>query len=140
MGYTPSQVGSMFFIVPDIMTFDSLLGGWIYDRYHFRYSSALGMIIVATYLLFMRCGMGRDDLSSIYLSFVIIGLGSMLFRNPINTVILNALPAEMLGTASSLSSAVRSMGMSLRVSISTLLLSLQLNHMGYHSPAIDAKP
>jgi hypothetical protein len=46
----------------------------------------------------------------------------------------------MLGTASSLSSAVRNMGMSLGVSISTLLLSLQLGLAGYHGPALDAKP
>ena len=140
MGYSPSQVGSVFLIVPAIMAIGSPLGGWIYDRYHFRYNSALGMIIVAASLLFMGSGIGRDDLSSIYVSFVVMGLGSMLFQSPINTEIMNALPREMLGTASSLSSAVRNMGMSLGVSISTLLLSLQLDLAGYHGPAIDAKP
>jgi hypothetical protein len=70
------------------------------------------MIIVATSLLFMGRGMGRDDLSSIYLSFIIMGLGSMLFQSPINTEIMNTLPAEMLGAASSLPPAVRNMGMS----------------------------
>jgi EmrB/QacA subfamily drug resistance transporter len=139
MGYSPSQVGSVFLIVPAIMAFGSPLGGWIYDRYHYRYNSALGMIIVAASLLFMGSGIGRDDLSTIYFSFVIMGLGSVLFQSPINTEIMNALPREMLGTASSLSSAVRNMGMSLGVSISTLLLSLQLDLAGYHGPVIDAK-
>jgi len=139
MGYSPSQVGSAFLIVPAIMAFGSPLGGWIYDRYHYRYNSALGMIIVAASLLFMGSGIGRDDLSTIYFSFVIMGLGSVLFQSPINTEIMNALPREMLGTASSLSSAVRNMGMSLGVSISTLLLSMQLDLAGYHGPVIDAK-
>ena len=140
MGYSPSQVGRVFLIVPAIMVLGSPLGGWIYDRYHFRYNSALGIIIVAVSLLFMGSGIGRDDLSSIHLSFVIMGLGSMLFQSPINTEIMTALPKEMLGTASSLSSAVRNMGMSLGVSISTLLLSLQLNIAGYHGAVLDAKP
>jgi MFS family permease len=140
MGYSPSQVGSVFLIVPAIMAFGSPQGGWIYDRYHFRYNSVLGMIIVAASLLFMGSGIARDDLSTIYFSFVIMGLGSMLFQSPINTVIMNALPREMLGTASSLSSAIRNMGMSLGVSISTFLLSMQLNLAGYHGPTIDAKP
>jgi predicted MFS family arabinose efflux permease len=140
MGYSPSQVGSVFLIVPAIMVLGSPLGGWIYDRYHFRYNSALGIIIVAVSLLFMGSAIGRDDLSSIYLSFVIMGLGSMLFQSPINTEIMTALPKEMLGTASSLSSAVRNMGMSLGVSISTLLLSLQLSNAGYHGAVLDAKP
>ncbi|HUS76601.1 MAG TPA: MFS transporter [Methanothrix sp.] len=140
MGYSPSQVGRVFLIVPAIMVLGSPLGGWIYDRYHFRYNSALGIIIVAISLLFMGSGISRDDLSSIHLSFVIMGLGSMLFQSPINTEIMTALPKEMLGTASSLSSAVRNMGMSLGVSISTLLLSLQLNIAGYHGAVLDAKP
>ncbi len=139
MGYSPSQVGSVFLIVPVIMAFGSPLGGWIYDRYHFRYNSALGMIIVAASLYFMGGGMDKNDLSIIYFSFVIMGLGSMLFQSPINTEIMNALPREMLGTASSLSSAVRNMGMSLGVSVSTLLLSLQLSLAGYHGPVIDAR-
>jgi hypothetical protein len=88
----------------------------------------------------MGSAIGRDDLSSIYISFVIMGLGSMLFQSPINTEIMTALPKEMLGTASSLSSAVRNMGMSLGVSISTLLLSLQLSNAGYHGAVLDAKP
>jgi hypothetical protein len=98
------------------------------------------MVIVAASLLFMGSGIGRDNLSTIYLSFVIMGLGSMLFQSPINTEIMNALPREMLGTASSLSSAVRNMGMSLGVSFSTLLLSLQLDIAGYHGAVLDAKP
>ncbi len=140
MGYSPSQVGSVFLIVPAIMAFGSPLGGWIYDRYHFRYNSALGMIIVAASLFTMGSGMGKNDLSIIYFSFVVMGLGSMLFQSPINTEIMNALPREMLGTASSLSSAIRNMGMSLGVTFSTLLLSLQLNLAGYHGPVIGAKP
>lgn len=140
MGYSPSQVGSVFLIVPAIMAFGSPLGGWIYDRYHFRYNSALGMIIVALSLFFMGSGISRNDLTSIYVSFIIMGLGSILFQSPINTELMTALPKEMLGTASSLSSAVRNMGMSLGVSISTLLLSLQLNLAGYHGAVLDAKP
>lgn len=97
------------------------------------------MIIVATSLLFMGRDMGRDDLSSIYLSFVIMGLGSMLFQSPINTEIMNTLSAEMLGAASSLPTAVRNMGMSMGASISTLLSSLQLNHLGYNVSIIDMK-
>jgi EmrB/QacA subfamily drug resistance transporter len=140
MGYSPSQVGSVYLIVPAIMAFGSPLGGWIYDRYHFRHNSALGMIIIAASLLFMADGIGKDDLSIIYLSFVIMGLGCVLFQSPINTEIMNALPRDMLGTASSLSSAVRNLGMSLGVSFSTILLSLQLDNAGYHGAVLDATP
>ncbi len=140
MGYSPAMVGTVFLIVPAIMAFGSPLGGWIYDRYHYRYNSALGMIVVAMSLMIMGGAIRRDDMSMIYLSLIILGIGSIFVQSPINTEIMTALPREMLGTASSLSSAVRNMGMALGVTISTLLLSQQLNLAGYQGAVLDARP
>lgn len=140
MGYSPARVGTVFLIVPAILVFGSPLGGWLYDRYHYRYSSALGMIIVALSLVILSGAIRRDDITSIYISFIILGIGSILYQSPINTEIMTALPREMLGTASSLSSAVRNMGMALGVSISTLLLYQQLSLAGYHGAVLDARP
>jgi EmrB/QacA subfamily drug resistance transporter len=140
MGYSPARVGTVFLIVPAILVFGSPLGGWLYDRYHYRYSSALGMIIVALSLVIMSSAIRRDDMTSIYISFIILGIGSILYQSPINAEIMTALPREMLGTSSSLSSAVRNMGMALGVSVSTLLLYQQLNLAGYHGAVLDAEP
>ncbi len=116
------------------------MGGWLYDRYHYRYSSALGMIIVAASLAIMGGAIRQDDIFWIYISFIILGMGSILYQSPINTEIMTALPREMLGMASSLSSAVRNLGMALGVSVSTLLLYQMLNQAGYHGAVLDAKP
>ena len=140
MGYSPARVGTVFLIVPAILVFGSPLGGWLFDRYHYRYSSALGMIIVAASLVIMGGAIRQNEINSIYVSFIILGIGSILYQSPINTEIMTALPREMLGMASSLSSAVRNMGMALGVSISTLLLTRELNLAGYHGAVLDAKP
>gem|GEM_PF-2260287 len=50
MGYSPARVDTVFLIVPAILVFGSPLGGWLFDRFHYRYSSARGMIIVAAFL------------------------------------------------------------------------------------------
>jgi len=122
------------------LVFGSPLGGWLYDRYHYRYSSALGMIIVAASLAIMSGAIRQDDIFWIYISFIILGMGSILYQSPINTEIMTALPREMLGMASSLSSAVRNLGMALGVSVSTLLLYQELNLAGYHGAVLDAEP
>jgi EmrB/QacA subfamily drug resistance transporter len=140
MGYTPTQVGTVFLIVPAIMAFGSPMGGWIYDKYHYRYNSALGMIIVATSLLLMGKALLWEEMPLILISFVILGLGSALFQSPINTEIMTGLPKSKLGTASSVSSTARNFGMALGVSISTLLLALQLSRAGYFGSALDANP
>jgi len=72
MGYT-LQVGTVFLIVPAIMTFGSHLGGWIYDKYHYRYNSDIGMLIVAVSLILAGYAARRMDLPTILRSFVLMG-------------------------------------------------------------------
>jgi predicted MFS family arabinose efflux permease len=140
MGFPPAKVGTVFLIVPAIMAIGSPLGGWFYDRYHYRYNSALGVAITAASLISISNAIRRGDLNMILISFGALGIGSALFQSPINTEIMTALPQELLGTASSLSSAVRNMGMALGVSLSTILLSIQLNLAGYYGPVMNADP
>jgi EmrB/QacA subfamily drug resistance transporter len=140
MGFSPAKIGTIFLIVPAIMAFGSPLGGLIYDKYHYRYNSALGMAITAASLISISIAIRQGDLIMILVSFGALGIGSALFQSPINTEIMTALPQELLGTASSLSSAVRNMGMALGVSLSTILLSIQLNLAGYYGPVLNARP
>jgi len=140
MGFTPSQVGTMFLIVPAIMAVGSPVGGWIYDKYHYRFNSAAGMMIVVLSLMLMSYAFRIEDISAMIISFALMGIGSALFQSPINTEIMSALPMSKLGTASSLSSAVRNLGMALGVSISSILLAQQLNHAGYSGPILEASP
>jgi predicted MFS family arabinose efflux permease len=140
MGYTPSQVGTVFLIVPAIMTFGSPIGGWIYDKYHYKYNSALGMMIVGASLVLISYSSRKIDLVLILHSFVLMGVGSALFQSPINAEIMSALPKSKLGTASSLSSAARNLGMAMGVSISSILLLAQLKMTGYQGSVLNASP
>jgi EmrB/QacA subfamily drug resistance transporter len=140
MGYAPSQVGTLFLIVPAIMAVGSPLGGWIYDKYHYKYNSALGMLIVVASLLTAAYSFRSIDERAMILSFVLMGIGNALSQSPISTEIMSGLPRSMLGTASSLSSAVRNLGMALGVSISSILLTQQLNWAGYYGSVLQASP
>jgi predicted MFS family arabinose efflux permease len=140
MGYTPSQVGTLFLIVPVIMAVGSPVGGWVYDKYHYKYSSALGMLIVVASLLIAAYSFRNLDERAMILSFVLMGIGNVISHGPISTEIMSGLPNSMLGTASSLSSAVRNLGMALGVSISSILLTQQLNWAGYYGSVLQASP
>jgi EmrB/QacA subfamily drug resistance transporter len=140
MGYTPSQVGTLFLIVPAIMAVGSPVGGWIYDKYHYRYNSALGMLIVVASLLIAAYSFRMLDEWTMILSFALMGLGNAICQSPISTEIMSGLPKSMLGTASSLSSAVRNLGMAMGVSVSSVLLTQQLNWAGYYGSVLRASP
>jgi len=79
-----------------------------------------------------------QNMSLILVAFVLLGLGSTLSK--VQSIIMTGLPKSKLGTASSVSSTARNFGMALGVSISTLLLTLQLSQAGYFGSALDATP
>jgi hypothetical protein len=62
--------------------------------------------------------------------FVLLGVGSALFQSPNSTEVMNSLPRSQTGIASSVSAAVRNLGMTLGVALASLLLPLLLRLSG----------
>ncbi|MDM7912843.1 MAG: hypothetical protein QUS09_07075, partial [Methanotrichaceae archaeon] len=106
----------------------------------YKYSSALGMLIVVASLLIAAYSFRSLDERAMIISFMLMGIGNAISHGPINTEIMSGLPGSMLGTASSVSSAVRNLGMALGVSVSSILLTQQLNWAGYYGSVLQASP
>ncbi len=140
MGLQPSQVGLVFLIAPIIMIIASPLCGWLYDRYQYRFTAAAGIFLCGISMLLLSYGALAMDLGIIVLTFVPLSIGSALFQSPNNTEIMRALPKEKLGIASSLSATIRNLGMTLGVSLSSILLAYQLLLAGYSGPVTRADP
>jgi len=142
MGYTASQVGLIYLIVPTIMVIGAPLTGWIYDRHQFRYLAALGMLIMALSMMllgYLAGSAGRDP-RLLLLTFVFIGVGAVFFQSPNNTEIMRALPRSKINIASSFTATIRNLGMALGVSFSGILVSLQLAQAGYYGTLVEAGP
>jgi EmrB/QacA subfamily drug resistance transporter len=142
MGYTPSQVGLIYLIIPAIMVIGSPLTGWIYDKHQFRFMAALGMLIMAISMMllgYLAASIGRDP-RLLLLTFVFMGIGGVLFQSPNNTEIMRALPREKINIASSFTATIRNLGMALGVSFSGILVSLQLAQAGYYGTLVQAGP
>ncbi|HWQ18957.1 MAG TPA: MFS transporter [Methanotrichaceae archaeon] len=142
MGYNPSQVGLIYLIVPAIMVIGSPFTGWLYDKHHNRYYAALGMAVLALSLMLMgyMAGTAVPNPEMLLLTFVPVGIGAALFQSPNNTEVMRALPREKMNIASSFTATVRNLGMALGVSLSSVLVSLQLAQAGYFGAILDAGP
>jgi EmrB/QacA subfamily drug resistance transporter len=141
-GYTPSQVGLIYLIVPAIMVIGSPVIGWIYDNHQFRYLAALGMMIMAFSMMllgYLAASMGSDP-RLMLLSFVFLGIGGAFFQSPNNTETMRALPRDKINIASSFTATIRNLGMALGVSFSGILVSLQLAQAGYYGSILGAGP
>ncbi|MGA2477413.1 MAG: MFS transporter [Spirochaetia bacterium] len=131
MGFRPTQVGLMFLVVPVVMVGASPLAGWLYDRRRWRHYGTIGMAVVALCFIVMGI-LARSWYSAAALAvvFVFLGLGSALFQSPNSTEVMNSLPHGQTAIASSVSAAVRNLGMTLGVALASLLLPLQLRLAG----------
>jgi len=142
MGYTASQVGLIYLIVPAIMVIGSPATGWIYDKHQFRFLAALGMLIMSlsTMLLGYMAANVNCDPKMLLATFVSSGIGAVLFQSPNNTETMRSLPRSKINTASSFTATIRNMGMALGVSFSGILVSMQLASAGYSGSLVDAGP
>ncbi len=142
MGYTASQVGMIYLIVPAIMVVGAPVTGWIYDKHQYRYFAALGMGIMAASMILLGylAGSLGSDPQLILLPFVSLGIGAVLFQSPNNTEIMRALPKAKINIASSFMATVRNLGMALGVSLSGVLVSLHLSQAGYYGTVLEAGP
>jgi len=141
MGYSPSQVGLIYLIVPSIMVVGAPVTGWVYDKHQFRYLAAMGMTIMAISMMLLGYLAGSTgDLRSLLLTFVSMGIGGVFFQSPNNTEIMRALPRSKINIASSFTATIRNLGMALGVSFAGLLVSIQLVSAGYYGTLSEADP
>lgn len=139
MGFRPTQVGLMFLVVPVVMVGASPLAGWLYDTRRWRHYGTVGIAVVA--LCYIGLGILAQSWYNVVAMggiFVLLGMGSALFQSPNSTEVMNSLPRGQTAIASSVSAAVRNLGMTLGVAIASLLLPLQLQMFGSTGSVLDA--
>jgi predicted MFS family arabinose efflux permease len=139
MGFRPTQVGLIFLVVPLVMVVASPLAGWLYDTRRWRHYGTVGIAVVS--LCYVGLGIIAQSWYSIAAIggvFVLLGMGSALFQSPNSTEVMNSLPRSKTAVASSVSAAVRNLGMTLGVSLASLLLPLQLRMFGSNGSVLVA--
>lgn len=139
MGFRPTQVGLLFLVVPLVMVVASPVAGWLYDIRRWRHYGMVGMAVVALcYIALGVVARSWYSVTAVAGIFVLLGLGSALFQSPNSTEVMNSLPRGQTAVASSVSAAVRNLGMTLGVALSSLLLPLQLRLAGAAGGVLDA--
>ncbi|MBI4813185.1 MAG: MFS transporter, partial [Methanobacterium sp.] len=140
MGYTPSQVGLLFMLVPLAMMFASPLGGRLYDKYHSKYAAGLGVLISAISFVLLGYGYLIMNLSMIIVSLLLWGVGQGLFTSPNSTETMISLPREKTAIASSVLTTAKSLGGALGVSFASIFMLIGLTITGYTGNILSAGP
>ncbi len=140
MGFSPATVGLVFLVLPAVMVVIAPVAGWLYDRTRFPYLAAVGMGLVAIGYAVAGYAAAARLLVPMLGAFLVIGLGAGLFQAPNNTAQMSAVPRRWLGLASAITASGRNLGMSLGVSIGSVLLGALLIAGGSTGPILEADP
>lgn len=140
LGMDPLGVGFVFLVIPVIIIVGSPVAGLLYDRWNARKLPAWGIAITGASLFLLSFAVVRREIALIVAIFVPLSLGISLFLAPNATEIMRSLPLERVSLASSMSATLKNLGMIAGISLSALLLSLELSAYGFSMSFQDVDP
>jgi EmrB/QacA subfamily drug resistance transporter len=127
----PLGVGLVFLVIPVIIVVGSPAAGLLYDRWNAKTLPAWGIAISGASLFLLSLAVVSREITLIVAIFIPLSLGIALFLAPNATEIMRSLPLERVTLASSMSATLKNLGMIAGISLSALLLSLDLSAHGY---------
>jgi len=102
----------------------AFVGGWIWDRWRWRYLPAVSLAGIATGMLLMGL-LGNSLTFELYLgATVLLGMSSGFFNTSNNTVIMSILPDEARGFSSGMLETTRQFGHTIAVSLGAVAIGL----------------
>lgn len=138
MGYRPTQVGLIAFVMPVAMMASAPVCGWIYDRYYPKNYAAFGVFGMG--LAFLLCGYGYATVNIwlVILAMVLAGIFRSMYQGPNTIEIMTALPKEKAGIASSVLVVLQDLGIMFGISAAAIFLVVQLDAIGYTGAVLAA--
>jgi len=124
LGMTPLQAGLMMSLYPMTMALVAPVSGWLSDKISYRPLTVAGLAMSTAGLLLMSV-LGQDSSRLLIgAGIVILGAGNSVFQSPNNSSVMGAAPKEKLGTAGSLNSFFRNLGMVSGTTFSVILFTI----------------
>jgi EmrB/QacA subfamily drug resistance transporter len=138
MGWKPTQVGLMAFVMPVAMIVSGPFFGWAYDTRPSKNYPAFGVLGMGG--AFFLCGYGFFARSVLLIAVALIfaGLFRSIFQGPNTIEIMGSIPGNKAGIASSLLVVIQDLGIMIGISAGSILLVLQLAVLGYTGAIVDA--
>jgi EmrB/QacA subfamily drug resistance transporter len=140
LGFKPSQIGQMLFIIPIAMAVSAPVSGWLYDRTQKNYHSVFGMLLMAIALLAVGYFAPTMTTAILLTCFAIYGIGNGLFLSTNNSEAMGSLPPHKSSSASSMLATVRNLGNSIGVSMFSIILYMSIAATGVATAVTTASP
>jgi MFS family permease len=132
-GDSSFTAGLRLSVIPVALGLVAPLSGALYDRLGARFLTVSGMVAALVGLLAVSFALEDGRLILATISLALFGIGQGLFTAPNNSAIMASAAAGQSGQAGGVLFVMRSLGMSLGISLASVLLAWQF-------PALPARP
>lgn len=122
-GMSPQQAGFFMMIQPSVQALCSPLSGRLADAYSPSRLATLGMTLCTAGLLSATFVDTESSIATLVIVVVLLGVGFGFFASPNMTAIIGSVDKRYYGTASSMVSTMRTIGMLTSMTIIALILS-----------------
>lgn len=140
MSYSPLQVGLLLMLTPFAMMFAAPLGGWLYDRYRWKFTTAAGMLLLVAAYLLLGFAFATVNFGLIVAALILRGIGDGVFQSSNSVEIMSAVPPDKFALASGVTSTAGNLANGLGVLMASILLITWLGASGYHGSVLAAGP
>jgi len=124
-GDSPWSAGLRLSVIPVALGLVAPLSGHLYDRLGARLLTVSGMVAALVGLLALSFALENGWLTLATTSLVLFGIGQGLFTAPNNSAIMASAAAGQSGQAGGVLFVMRSLGMSLGISLASVILAWQ---------------
>src|ERR1700733_4779488 len=124
-GDSPWTAGLRLAVIPAALGLVAPLSGALYDRLGARLLTVSGMVAALVGLLALSFALETGRLTLATASLALFGIGQGLFTAPNNSAIMASAAAEQSGQAGGVLFVMRSLGMSLGISLASVILAWQ---------------
>ncbi len=139
--YSPAEAGMVLVAQPVMMVLFSPIAGWLYDRVGSRMLVGVGLMVRAFGIMLLAGLSITSTRIEVIIPLLFVGLGMGLYSSPNTSALMGSVPRTHLGVAAGTLGTMRTMGQSLGVTVSSVVVALYVGSEAFknltsHSGAI----
>lgn len=138
-GISPFVSGLLLMVQSLTMLIINPISGYISDHWNRYDLTIIGLLVLLIsqvgYVMYPR----NINLLIVSIPIIVNGIGLGLFLSPNNAIIMGVVDESLSGVAGSLTSFARTLGVTIGISFSSILLFVQLPHVQRITPALGQK-
>ena len=117
--HAATRSGQILAVMTGAMSLASLLGGWLCNRFGYRFPTVIGLIFTGGGFALLSTWTADTSPSFMTLHLALAGMGFGLVTSPLSTTVVDAVDESQRGVASGLVVILRLIGMSVGLSLLT---------------------